>query len=277
MAKFGQLLLQKGMWKGKQVLPKEWVEEATTAKIQQSPNATEEQKANNDWIQGYGYQFWRCRHNAFRADGAFGQYIIVMPEKDAVVAITSETKEMQGIMNMVWDHILPALHDGELPQNEEAVAALQQKLKALALPMPSKGVASPLESSVSGKRYAISENDRKLKSVQFQFKQNQCSASLEYDDASYTLPFGASGWAFSESTRSGPNLVHAKNTLKGLPPFKIASAYRWASDNTLELTLRYIESPHTETLLAIFDGERVALELKNSIDPKSVALEGKQN
>ena len=60
MAKFGQLLLQKGMWKGKQVLPKEWVEEATTAKIQQSPNATEEQKAKNDWIQGYGYQFWRC-------------------------------------------------------------------------------------------------------------------------------------------------------------------------------------------------------------------------
>ena len=43
-------------------------------------------KETSDWVQGYGYQMWMCRHNAYRADGANGQYIIVIPDKDAVIA-----------------------------------------------------------------------------------------------------------------------------------------------------------------------------------------------
>ena len=65
--------------------------------------------ANSDWVQGYGYQMWRCRHNAFRADGANGQYIIVIPEKDAVVVTTAYIQNMQQEINLIWDHILPAL------------------------------------------------------------------------------------------------------------------------------------------------------------------------
>ena len=52
---------------------------------------------------------WRCRHNAFRADGAAGQYIIVLPEKDAVIVTTAQLKNMQEEINLIWDHILPAL------------------------------------------------------------------------------------------------------------------------------------------------------------------------
>src|SRR5688572_1394979 len=77
MAKLGQLYLQKGKWNGKQLLPPSWVEEASTAHIIQDRSATQEQRNNSDWLQGYGYQFWRSRHNSFRADGAFGQYILV--------------------------------------------------------------------------------------------------------------------------------------------------------------------------------------------------------
>ena len=64
---------------------------------------------NSDWVQGYGYQMWRCRHNAFRADGAAGQYIIVLPEQDAVIVTTAHLKNMQEEINLIWDHILPAL------------------------------------------------------------------------------------------------------------------------------------------------------------------------
>ena len=66
-------------------------------------------KENSDWLQGYGYQMWRCRHNAYRADGANGQYIIVLPDQDAVIAMTANLRDMQGEINLVWDHILPAL------------------------------------------------------------------------------------------------------------------------------------------------------------------------
>ena len=63
----------------------------------------------SDWLQGYGYQMWRCRNNAFRADGANGQYIIVIPDKNAVVVTTANITDMQGEINLIWKHILPAL------------------------------------------------------------------------------------------------------------------------------------------------------------------------
>ena len=83
IAKFGQLYLQKGKWQGKQLVPEAWVEAATARQTSNGSNP------KSDWDQGYGYQFWRCRHGAYRGDGAFGQYCVVLPEQDAVIAITS--------------------------------------------------------------------------------------------------------------------------------------------------------------------------------------------
>jgi CubicO group peptidase (beta-lactamase class C family)/predicted glycoside hydrolase/deacetylase ChbG (UPF0249 family) len=111
MAKLGQLLLQKGVWKGKQLLPESWINEATTSKISQAPAwVAPETKANNsDWMQGYGYQIWRCRHNSYRADGARGQFIIVVPEKDAIIVTTANIDDMQAEINLIWDYLLPGL------------------------------------------------------------------------------------------------------------------------------------------------------------------------
>jgi CubicO group peptidase (beta-lactamase class C family) len=120
IAKFGLLYLQRGEWDGKQLIPQSWVEMATS---KQTSNGSD---PASDWDQGYGFQFWRCRHNAFRGDGAFGQFCIVMPEQDAVLAITADCKDMQGELNVVWDYLLPAFHDKPLPED----AAEQEKLKA---------------------------------------------------------------------------------------------------------------------------------------------------
>ena len=117
LAKMGQLLLQKGKWKGKQVLPEKYVTEMTRAQVPCQPAGMKPEKVaesgltpeNSDWVQGYGYQVWRCRHNAFRADGAGGQYIIVIPEKDAVIINTADLRNMQTELNLIWDHILPVL------------------------------------------------------------------------------------------------------------------------------------------------------------------------
>src|SRR4029077_18394842 len=84
VACLGQLLLDDGVWNGQRLLPTGWVADATSALTDNSMN-----DATVDWQVGYGYQFWRCRHNAYRGDGAYGQYCIVMPEQDAVVVFTS--------------------------------------------------------------------------------------------------------------------------------------------------------------------------------------------
>lgn len=119
IAKFGQLLLQKGQWDGKQIVPAQWVEAATSKQVSNGSNP------ESDWDQGYGFQFWMCRHNAFRGDGKDGQFCVVLPELDAVIAITSNTGNLQGELNIVWDHLLPAFHDGPIPENAAALEKLR--------------------------------------------------------------------------------------------------------------------------------------------------------
>jgi len=117
LAKMGQLLLQKGEWNGQQLIPAEWVSEMSKKQVESiNPGTRLEQaeergmtKETSDWMQGYGYQMWRCRPGCFRADGARGQYIIVVPDKNAVIAITSDVEDLQGELNLVWNHILPVL------------------------------------------------------------------------------------------------------------------------------------------------------------------------
>ena len=117
LAKVGQLFLQGGKWNGKQILPAEWVSEAMKYQVPCQPASVRPEMLerlgmtpeNSDWLQGYGYQMWRCRHNGVRADGANGQYIIILPDKDAVIATTANINDMQGEINLIWDYILPAL------------------------------------------------------------------------------------------------------------------------------------------------------------------------
>lgn len=267
IAKFGQLFLQKGKWNDKQILPEGWVEEASAAHIIQHPEYSEAQRAASDWEQGYGYQMWRCRNNAFRGDGAFGQYAIVMPEQDAVIAITSETPDMQGELNLIWKILLPAIQNRQLPENKKAVAALQQKLASLALPVKNEKVNASAQEKISGKKFVLEPNAQGVKSLVFDFKSSNCQLRIETDTASYTFGFGATGWQAGETALPGPYLVGAAmNNLTGLPPFKVTGEYTWLDAGTLELVLRYIESPHTETFLCRFDGNAVSVDVKRSFN-----------
>ena len=117
LARMGLCILDGGKFGGKQVIPADWVKEMSANQVPSSPAGLnlEQMRAlgmdpdGSDWLQGYGYQMWRCRHNAFRADGANGQYIIVLSEKDAVIVTTAHIDNMQQEINLIWDHLLPAL------------------------------------------------------------------------------------------------------------------------------------------------------------------------
>jgi CubicO group peptidase (beta-lactamase class C family) len=129
IAKFGQLYLKKGKWNDQQLVPREWVDQATSKQV---PNDKESHsKMGGDWQQGYGFQFWRCRHNCFRGDGAAGQFCVVMPDQDAVVAITAETGNMQGELNEIWEHLLPAFQGKALPEDAASNERLKQAVAKL--------------------------------------------------------------------------------------------------------------------------------------------------
>jgi hypothetical protein len=278
MAKFGQLFLQKGLWNGKQILPAAWVDEASTAHIDQAPDAPEEVSKSNDWVQGYGYQMWRCRHNAYRGDGAYGQYIIVMPDQDAVIAITSETPDMQNVMNLVWDILLPAMEKDPLRENPEHAATLQARLASLALAVPQAETSSLLTNELNGKTIRFDANELNFSTLTFRFAGDSCLMQLTDPGMTYDIPLGNGRWINHHTGLKGPNLLlGAKGHFVGIPAVEVAGAFSWKDENTLELVLRYIESPHHQTLVFKFEKDAVTLELQNSQDfgKKIYELEGR--
>jgi CubicO group peptidase (beta-lactamase class C family) len=130
VAKFAQLYLQNGRWNGKQLVPEEWIAQAT---VRQVPNGYgDHTKIGIDWRQGYGFQFWRCTHDAYRGDGAGGQFLVILPRQDAVVVITASTGNMQGELNAIWDNLFPAFSDRPLPEDAGAQERLKLSIAALA-------------------------------------------------------------------------------------------------------------------------------------------------
>lgn len=129
IAKLGQLYLRKGKWNGKQILSEAWVADATSKHVSndREPHAN----IGADWHQGYGYQFWRCRNNAYRGDGAGGQFVVVIPEKDVVVAMTAGGADMQAELDAIWEKLLPGFQDKPLPADAEAQASLKQAVAKL--------------------------------------------------------------------------------------------------------------------------------------------------
>jgi CubicO group peptidase (beta-lactamase class C family) len=139
IARLGQLHLDDGMWEGSRVLPEGWV---ATASSVQTPNGAWDQV---DWQQGYGLQFWMSRHG-YRGDGAFGQFMVILPEHDTVIAMFSCTGDMQSVLDSMWEHVLPAL-GGEPHDDRGGDEALAARLATLTLPTAAErlGGSAPVD------------------------------------------------------------------------------------------------------------------------------------
>jgi CubicO group peptidase (beta-lactamase class C family) len=267
LAKFGQLYLQKGMWHGRELLPAQWIEEATRFHIQQpAPAQPKRPNEQNDWLQGYGYQFWRCQHRAFRGDGAFGQFTIVLPEQDAVIAMTSENGNMQGQLDLVWEHLLPAMKDRPVADDPALQRRLNETLSSLALNPPAGQRTSPTAARVSGKTFQIEKNDLGLQSVSFAFQPDTTLFNLRDPQREYPISCGFERWTNGETSVPGtPPRLLAGGAPKPGTPFKIAASGTWKNERTFEMTWRYYETPHHDTVTCTFDGDQVTVAFLSSV------------
>jgi len=240
IARLGQLLLQRGQWDGEQLLPADWVEQATSRRMpndgaHRRPGAEE---PTFDWGHGYGFQFWMCR-NGFRGDGAYGQFCLVLPEQDSVLAMTAETTQMQAVLDAVWEHLLPGLGSGG---SEEADTDLATRLENAAVVIP----ASDGTSRGTG-RLARSGGDAapSVDAVEIAAAASGWIAHLRAGDRSWQLPIGNRDWAEGE-WMDDPGV-----------PFR--SAGGWV-DGRFRAQLRMIRTPHVIELEADPEAGTVGLQ-----------------
>ena len=233
IAKFGLLYLQRGEWNGQRLLPSAWVDLATSKQASNGSNP------NSDWDQGYGYQFWRCRGGFYRGDGAFGQYCIVMPEQDTVVAITSGTNDMGTIMSILWDQFVPELRAGKLPASEPDHQALVQKLGSLVLPL-AKGSAKP-STAVLGKKFGFETNALNYSDLTV----SESSVKITIGGKPQEIPFNGTKW-----TDLGERAENVRSAVSG----------GWTAADTLVLKLAMYETPYVQTLTLKFVGDRVEVD-----------------
>lgn len=252
IARFGLLYLQKGLWRGERLLPESWVAEATSKQVSNGNDP------NSDWAQGYGFQFWRCRHDAYRGDGAFGQLCVVLPDQDAVVAITAGTRDLGGVLNLIWEHLLPVMEAGALADDPAASARLTQRLAGLALPVPAGERTSPTAARVSGKTYRFPRPD------------SPEEGDLQTERAVWD--FAGDGAVFTISDKNGEHRVEAgtgvwrtgTTTLGGPQARKTAAQGVWTDGDTYVLTVCFCETPFILTLTAHFTDDRVTLETRQN-------------
>lgn len=220
VAKFGQLYLQKGRWNDRQIVPESWVAEATGSRVSNGDSATD-----SDWTQGYGYQFWRCRHGHYRGDGAFGQFCIVMPGCDAVLAITSGVGNMSAVTNAAWTHLMPAMSDRAV--SNDRADELTHRLAALSIPPPAGEPTAPTVQRVSGRRWRFEPNGEGLESATLRFDADRCTITRTSAAGTETLVCGTHAW------------IH------GTAPWgPVASRGAWQDERTFVLKLCFIETPY---------------------------------
>ncbi|SDL09039.1 serine hydrolase domain-containing protein [Paenibacillus jilunlii] len=261
IAAFGQLYLQQGVWNNQRLLPKEWIAAATSKQIGNndgSPGAV-----SSDWSQGYGYQFWRCRHNAYRGDGAFGQFCIVMPEQDAVVAITSGNSDMQSIINGVWNILLPAMSmEAKVIESDPAAhAELSLILEQLSIQPELVQKTSALEAVLNGKVYRLGENSHKLEAFMVSFDAEKAVLTLQGMYGEQTVMLGRGEWA-----ESSANILDHKKNL-------IMSCFTWTAENKLKITMLCVETPFCLTLEVEVHESSIAVKQQFNVSMSADDLE----
>nr|WP_297429839.1 serine hydrolase domain-containing protein [uncultured Actinotalea sp.] len=244
VARLGQLYLDRGRWGGEQLVAEAWVEEATRAHV---PTAGQGRPV--DWSQGYGFQFWMSRHG-YRGDGAYGQFCVVLPEHDAVLAMTAATEAMQEILDAAWEHLLPAMGPAPLggpaadASARDADDALAARLAALVLP----GVAGDVEPP-SAEDWLDLRTERTSGPVPVTLTTTRVAAEdvatsrwvveLEADDGALRLRADVAGRSWQVQDVDISDVAGAGAGAR----VPVATSGGWKGDR-LRLDLAFVETPH---------------------------------
>ena len=251
IARFGQLYLQEGVWEGQRLLSADWARAATRRQTSTGSDP------NGDWDQGYGFQFWRSRHDSYRGDGAFGQFALILPNQNSVIAIHSGTSQMQDIMNIAWDRLLPAMQDERLAEDPQAHILLTQQLDNLSIPIPiSEGEPAEREKRL-GQTWKFTENPFDFESLSLAREGNDTVLTITAPTGTHKIRSSSRRWIAGET-----HLFPALSRMGGRTGAqRIASSETWTGGSAVSIRIEYTEAPHMTTIDVQFSDEEIAVQV----------------
>ena len=265
IARFGQWGLQEGRWGDRQVLSREWIRLMTSCETLSGWNG-DYQMADDDWKRGYGFQCWRMRKDGYRADGAYGQFTIVLPKKDVVISLTASAWDTRDELNRVWELLWPALGDAPLKEDAATVASL---CKACAL-LKLRTVAGEAKAKSAAAQKALDEKAKfqlkgeqkwlHLRDVSLEETKDGWNVSFLGECGRQVLPVGFGTWATGRvkfDNTPYESLMHFVGT------HEAASSGAWTAANKFEVQTHFTDGVFSIKWTFTFnDDGTLALEYK---------------
>lgn len=290
-----------GVWEGERILAEDFVQRATTL---QNESASEESKnppAKDNFV-GYGYQIWMCRpKGVYRADGAMGQFTIVVPDMDMIIAITENAAGAhwaQSTLDTMWEFLdrikAHAGHDVEegsqmegsqsernqaeksqeknqveKSQAERSPAAqrLAKRMKCLSLPGPAYAPYSPVTSQIQNREWLVREGTLYMGDVGMAHHM----AGMELPDPvkSFSFEFCCDSvtmkWKTQKSDEKAVIAMDGSrrwNVLEGGAVVQGLMSGAWTAEHVLEVRTRFVETCRERVMTFTFEGEKVLVKEK---------------
>ena len=268
LAKFGQLILNEGNWEGKQLVPAEWIREMC-------------KKHRETGREVYGYHIWHCggHDGAVRADGALGQYVISVLDKDMVVVMTEATLgNGRDQRRLIWDVLLPYIQDEPLPTNKKDYQKLLKKQDGYKLAEVKGKASSAFASNWENKTIELGKNTFGWKSLKLNFGKKQVTMTVtETSGMSYELPFGFQQWMTTTFDAYPPYSITPIDRFKGLEgPYYASGSYAWISKEELQLKAHYVNWVSAlEMTFRLKEGGEVELHVQTNYIKKPYNISGK--
>jgi hypothetical protein len=210
----------------------------------------------DDWQQGYGYQFWRCRNDAYRADGAFGQFCVVLPGKEVVLAITSGSEKNRQVMELFWRHLDPGISgDHRKPATRSETQSGPGWLTTRSVPLGASQRDNPVAERRLGDRdFELPPNLLRLSRFRVVFEEETCTfIGWDEHDGRHVVCCGRDGWVLGESSLWEGEEPEA--------PVRLAGSAGWDDEGQFVMTWQYVETPFRRTIRIGEDGEGVSVSV----------------
>lgn len=238
LVKISQLLLNNGVFNGKQLISKEYLDMAT---VQQIVKQDEIGDKNNVFSgTGYGFQIHICKDNHYRFDGAFGQLCLICPSKNISVIVFSQYSKTEVLLSLIYKYLF----------KEKCVFDIYNEIK------PDSIIETVYEYNIPFNTYSLCKNDLGIKTIHFSKVNNEYQITINYEDYCNVINF-------SPEHSTGGEMNFIKDLHNHIQKFV---CYTTLNENSLTLKLFLIETPYVAIYMFSFLENSNSLKLEFSIN-----------